>query len=127
MKKQKSKKLQDQYKSGKGFKKPGSFPEITRRKFVHYSTFALAAAALSLALPGELKRSASLRVGAQDAVLLVLGTIPMFVVAGIIEGFVTPSYIPGVVKIVLGVFVTFLTIAYLALAGQQSMPKMKLQ
>ncbi len=73
---------------------------------------------LSLAIPGHLKRSSSLRIGAIDAVLLVLGTIPMFIVAGVIEGFVTPSYSPGVVKIVLGVTVAFLTIAYLILGGQ---------
>jgi sulfite exporter TauE/SafE len=72
-----------------------------------------------------LKRSASLRIGAIDAVLLVLGTIPMFIVAGVVEGFVTPSYIPGVVKIVLGVTITFLTIAYLILAGQGPISKGK--
>jgi len=80
---------------------------------------------LSLAIPGHLKRSASLRIGAIDAVLLVLGTIPMFIVAGVVEGFVTPSYIPGVVKIVLGVTITFLTIAYLILAGQGPISKGK--
>ena len=73
---------------------------------------------LSLAIPGQLKRSASLRVGAHEAVLLVLGTIPMFIVAGIIEGFITPSYIPGIVKIVLGVAVAFTTISYLVLVGR---------
>jgi len=80
---------------------------------------------LSLVLPGELKRSASLRVGAQDAVLLVLGTIPMFIIAGFIEGFVTPSYIPGAMKIILGVTITLLTIAYLILAGRSSLPDIK--
>lgn len=73
---------------------------------------------LSLAIPGHLKRSASLRTGAIEAVLLVLGTIPMFIVAGFIEGFITPSYSHGVVKIMLGVIITLLTVAYLILAGQ---------
>jgi uncharacterized membrane protein SpoIIM required for sporulation len=73
---------------------------------------------LSLAIPGQLKRSASLRVGAHEAVLLVLGTIPMFIIAGIIEGFITPSYIPGIFKIVLGVAVAFTTISYLVLVGR---------
>lgn len=75
---------------------------------------------LSLAIPGQLKRSASLRIGAIEAVLLVLGTIPMFIMAGIIEGFVTPSYVPGVIKIIFGVTVGLLTIAYLILAGRGS-------
>lgn len=80
---------------------------------------------LSFTIPGQLKRGASLRVGAIDAVLLVLGTIPMFVVAGIIEGFITPTYIPGVIKILLGVFVAFLTIAYLLLAGRKPLVDIK--
>jgi len=74
---------------------------------------------LSLAAPGRMTRSASLRIGARDAVLLVLGTIPMFVVAGFIEGFITPSYAPGIVKIVLGVTAAGAVIAYLLLVGRE--------
>jgi uncharacterized membrane protein SpoIIM required for sporulation len=72
---------------------------------------------LSLAIPGELKRSASLRHGAKEAVLLVLGTVPMFVVAGFIEGFITPSYLPGPFKIALGLAVGGMTVSYLLLVG----------
>jgi uncharacterized membrane protein SpoIIM required for sporulation len=74
---------------------------------------------LSIAIPGRLKRSASLRTGAAEAVLLVLGTIPMFIIAGLIEGFITPSYIPGSVKIGLGLAVWMLVFAYLMLAGRK--------
>lgn len=74
---------------------------------------------LSLAIPGHLKRIDSLRAGAKDALLLVLGTIPMFIIAGLIEGFITPSYLPGAFKIVLGVLVASLTIAYLLFSGRQ--------
>ena len=80
---------------------------------------------LSFAMPGRLKRSAAFRVGARDAVLLVIGTIPMFIIAGLIEGFITPSYIPGFVKIILGLTVAFLTIIYLVLAGRCPLPDMK--
>lgn len=73
---------------------------------------------LSLAVPGKLKRSASLRVGAIDAVLLVLGTIPMFIIAGLIEGFITPSYAPNMLKILLGFAVALVVITYLLLAGR---------
>jgi uncharacterized membrane protein SpoIIM required for sporulation len=72
---------------------------------------------LSLAVPGSLMRSASLRLGARDAALLVLGTIPMFVMAGLIEGFITPSYIPGAAKIVLGIAVAGVVIVYLLVVG----------
>ncbi len=75
---------------------------------------------LSLAIPGHLKRIDSLRKGAIDAVLLVLGTIPMFIVAGTIEGFVTPSFLPGAVKITLGVTVATLTIIYLLFSGKET-------
>jgi uncharacterized membrane protein SpoIIM required for sporulation len=75
---------------------------------------------LSLAMPGQLKRSASVRIGARDAVLLVLGTIPMFAIAGIVEGFVTPSYIPGAAKIVLGIALALVTIVYLVGAHRES-------
>jgi len=72
---------------------------------------------LSLALPGNLTRTSSLRKGAVDALLLVAGTIPMFIVAGLIEGFVTPSYLPGLFKIVLGISVLAITLAYLFLTN----------
>ena len=74
----------------------------------------------SLAVPGRRRRSASLRCGARDAVLLVLGTIPMFAIAAFIEGFITPSYLPGVVKIVLGVTVAAAVIAYLLVVGRDA-------
>jgi len=74
---------------------------------------------LSLAIPGPLARSASLRLGAKDAVMLVLGTIPMFIVAGLIEGFVTPGYMPGDLKAAVGLLVGSLAAAYLLLAGRR--------
>ncbi len=72
---------------------------------------------LSLAIPGSLRRRDSLRVGARDAVLLVLGTIPMFIVAGVMEAFVTPSYLSGTSKIALGLAVWLMTMAYLLTVG----------
>ncbi len=74
---------------------------------------------LSLAIPGSLTRSASLRSGARDAVLLVLGTVPMFIIAGLIEGFITPAYIPGIIKIILGITVAALVITYLLVVGAE--------
>jgi len=75
---------------------------------------------LSLALPGPLTRAASLRRGALEAVALVLGTIPMFIVAGFIEGYITPLYVPGVVKITLGITVAAVVILYLLTCGRGS-------
>jgi uncharacterized membrane protein SpoIIM required for sporulation len=74
---------------------------------------------LSLAVPGGLTRMASLRHGAREAVYLVLGTIPMFVVAGIVESYVTPSYVSGGLKIATGVSLLAVTLAYLLLGGRR--------
>jgi len=41
--------------------------------------------------PGDLCRKDALRLAAADAVKLVTGTLPMFVVAGIIEGMISPQ------------------------------------
>ncbi len=74
---------------------------------------------LSLAVPGSLSRRASLRAGARKAVLLVLGTIPMFVLAGAIEGFVTPAHsVSGAAKITTGICVWAAAILWLLLAGR---------
>jgi uncharacterized membrane protein SpoIIM required for sporulation len=77
---------------------------------------------LSLAIPGRLTRGASLRAGGREALLLVLGTIPMFIVAGTIEGFVTPSYLPDVVKAAVGAVAATMAVLYLLLAGRRGRP-----
>jgi len=77
---------------------------------------------LSLAVPGDRTRRASLTHGAREAVALLLGTIPMFVVAGAIESFVTPSYISGGAKIATGLSVWGLFMAYLLLVGREDLP-----
>ncbi len=41
--------------------------------------------------PGDLRRKDALRLAAADALRLVVGTIPMFVVAGVIEALVSPQ------------------------------------
>jgi uncharacterized membrane protein SpoIIM required for sporulation len=74
---------------------------------------------LSLAIPGAVTRKTSLRAGAREAVLLVLGTIPMFIVAGVIEGFVTPSWIVGEAKIIIGIGAVAAFLAYLLVMGRK--------
>lgn len=62
----------------------------------------------ALLSPGILTRTESLRRTANDAVLLVLGTAPWLVLAGTVEGFVTPHELP--VGAALGVGVTLFSI-----------------
>lgn len=72
----------------------------------------------ALAVPGGLTRMASLRRGAREAVLLVLGTIPMFAAAGVVEGFVTPSYLPDGLKLAIGVVLWAMVLMYLLVWGR---------
>jgi uncharacterized membrane protein SpoIIM required for sporulation len=67
--------------------------------------------------PGEVRRSVALRRVAMSALTIELGVMAMLVVAGLIEGFVSPSSIPYGGRIaVLAVTLTF-WLAYLGLAG----------
>lgn len=78
---------------------------------------------ISIACPGRLNRIDSLRKGARQAVLLVLGTIPMFMIAGLIESFVTPSYLPGWAKIAVGITVWAIVMGYLLFVGDKPSEK----
>jgi uncharacterized membrane protein SpoIIM required for sporulation len=70
--------------------------------------------ARGLLFPGELPRSASLVQAGGLAVRLVLGTIPLLVVAGVVEGFVSPSALPASVKFLLAGALASLLVVYLA-------------
>src|SRR5699024_2311035 len=44
-----------------------------------------------LFVPGPYSRVSHLKTEAKRSVLLMLGTVPIFIIAGIIEGFITPA------------------------------------
>lgn len=52
--------------------------------------------------PGERSRREALVAEARDAVLIVAGTIPVFIVAGIIEGFVSRRGLPAQTMLIVG-------------------------
>jgi uncharacterized membrane protein SpoIIM required for sporulation len=52
--------------------------------------------------PGLLRRREALSQAARQAAELILGTTPVFVCAGLVEGFISPSSLPTTVKLVLG-------------------------
>jgi uncharacterized membrane protein SpoIIM required for sporulation len=56
----------------------------------------------SLLRPGLLLRREALALAAKRAVELVLGAAPVLVVAGLIEGFISPSDLPVAVKLIVG-------------------------
>ncbi len=70
--------------------------------------------------PGLLRRRDALTLAAQKAVRLLLGAAPMLVIAGLIEGFLSPAEnIPWPVKWSVGVISGLLLYGYLFLAGRE--------
>lgn len=72
----------------------------------------------ALLAPGLLSRPAALGAAAQKAVQLLFGCIPLLMVAGTLEGFVSPSSLPIAAKAAIGVTATLLLYGYLLLAGR---------
>jgi len=67
----------------------------------------------SLIDPGDYTRRDALVVAGREAVRLVVGAIPMFVAAGLIEGFITPVRMPPVVKLLFACLTAALLMLYL--------------
>lgn len=73
----------------------------------------------ALLLPGDLSRSDALKTRGLDAIRLVAGCVPILVVAGIIEGFVSPVPINPAIKYGIGIATGLALYAYLLLAGRE--------
>jgi uncharacterized membrane protein SpoIIM required for sporulation len=69
--------------------------------------------AYGLLFPGFLPRRLSLSQAGNEAVKLLLGTIPMLVIAGVIEGFVSPTDLRVALKFTMAASILTLLIAYL--------------
>ncbi len=76
----------------------------------------------ALILPGDLPRTTALTRVAPDAARVVLGAVPLLMVAGIIEGFLTPTAIDPAAKIAFGVATAIALVAYIVLAGRAGDP-----
>jgi uncharacterized membrane protein SpoIIM required for sporulation len=70
--------------------------------------------AQALLFPGPVSRRDSLAVGGTEAVQLLVGVIPMLIVAGTIEGFFSPSAVPAPFKFLLAAANFSLFVIYLA-------------
>ncbi len=69
--------------------------------------------ARSLVFPGQLRRADALKHYGSQAVQLVYGIVPMLFIAGLLEGFVSPSpQVPSEIKYLLGVLLFIGLIAY---------------
>lgn len=67
----------------------------------------------ALVKPGVLSRKDALRVAGLNAIQILLGVIPFFVIAAIIEGFITPTEIAPNTKVYFGAVTAILLILYL--------------
>ncbi|MGA9773470.1 MAG: stage II sporulation protein M [Blastocatellia bacterium] len=52
----------------------------------------------ALLMPGDLRRIDALVTNGLQAVQLIMGCIPMLLIAGLIEGFISPAHIPSAIK-----------------------------
>jgi uncharacterized membrane protein SpoIIM required for sporulation len=68
--------------------------------------------------PGTLPRREALADAGGRAIRLLLGVVPMLVIAGVIEGFVSPVTMPAAPKFVIGAAMLTLLILYLMRAGR---------
>lgn len=58
--------------------------------------------ASALLSPGDLSRKDALRIRGAQAVRMILGCIPLLIIAGTIEAFLSPSHVPWGVKVAVG-------------------------
>lgn len=67
----------------------------------------------SLINPGASSRKDSFIIKGKTAIKLVCGTIPIFFIAGFIEGFITPRSFPAEYKLIFALFTLIVLLAYL--------------
>jgi uncharacterized membrane protein SpoIIM required for sporulation len=73
--------------------------------------------------PGLLSRSAALVQRAGIGVRLIFGSAPLLVVAGLIEGFISPSGLPWTIKLAVGLATGILLHLYWLRAGRSPQPE----
>jgi len=76
--------------------------------------------ARGLLFPGNLPRRYSLVLYGGQAARLILGIVPILVIAGLIEGFISPSELPAIAKFALAGTMAALLAIYLIRAGRSS-------
>ena len=79
-----------------------------------------------LFVPGQFSRGYQLKQQAKRSVQLLLGTIPLFVIAGIIEGFITPAAISLEAKYIVAILTVIGLILYVVIGKLLLMKKDRL-
>ncbi len=73
----------------------------------------------ALLCPGSYTRKVALKLAGREAFKLLLGVAAMLLVAGLIEGFFSPSMLPNAVKLTVAGMLWVLLYSYLFLAGRR--------
>jgi len=73
----------------------------------------------AILIPGDLSRFDSLRLRGREAVQLIVGCIPLLVLAGLIEGFISPAPISPMIKYSVAIATGIALYTYLLLAGRE--------
>jgi uncharacterized membrane protein SpoIIM required for sporulation len=73
----------------------------------------------AMLLPGDLSRGDALKTRGLEAVRLIMGCVPILVIAGIIEGFISPAPINPAIKYGIGISTGLALYSYLLLAGRE--------
>ncbi len=73
-----------------------------------------------LLAPGPYSRAYQLRIQAKRSVQLLLGTVPLFIVAGTIEGYITPAPIPLEAKYAVSLLTVIALVLYVWMGGKKT-------
>jgi uncharacterized membrane protein SpoIIM required for sporulation len=73
--------------------------------------------AQAMVFPGRYSRRVELRMKGRSSVQIMVGIVPLLLVAASIEGFVSPSNIPGAAKALLGLSVAVALLGYVVARG----------
>jgi uncharacterized membrane protein SpoIIM required for sporulation len=72
----------------------------------------------AMLFPGRYSRRVELRLQGRRSVQIIVGIIPILLVAGAIEGFVSPSSVPGFAKALLGLSLAIALLGYIVAGGR---------
>jgi len=73
----------------------------------------------AMLMPGDLSRADALKARGMDAVRLAVGSAPLLVLAGIIEGFISPAAVSPSIKFSIAALTGIALYSYLLLAGRE--------
>ena len=78
----------------------------------------------ALIVPGDLSRKEALIQRGRKSVQLILGCIPLLVVAGVVEGFFSPAHLPPWIKFLTAGLLFVLLLCYLMFPADYSKPRL---